>query len=210
MSKWVVYEQGLYVICDIAVDIGSDIMFEHPPRPFERWMKRTAGVPRGLLRFYVLKLLNEKPMSGSEIMEEIESQTDGRWKPSPGSIYPLLTWLQKKGYTEKLSKEESGIKRYALAEEGKKFFKKQVKFGKRLRKKLEFLAPLLISPFLAGINSEKLREIREPAKRFVTALLNLRMTLEENLSERTVKEAAKILNEGAEKIEEITERIKRR
>ena len=75
---------------------------------------------------------------------------------------------------------------------------------------MEFLAPLLVSPFLSGINSEKLREIREPARRFVSALLNLRMTLEENLSERTVKEAAKILNEGAEKIEEITERIKRR
>ncbi|MGD8544425.1 MAG: hypothetical protein PVG48_04835, partial [Candidatus Bathyarchaeota archaeon] len=125
-------------------------------------------------------------------------------------IYPLLTWLQDNGYAKKLPKEESGIKRYALTEEGKKFFKEQVKFGKRLRKKLEFLAPLLISPFLAGINSEKLREIREPAKRFVTALLNLRMTLEENLSEQTMKEAAKILNEGAEKIEEITERIKRR
>jgi DNA-binding PadR family transcriptional regulator len=205
-----VYAQGLYVVCDIAVDIGSDIMFKHPPHPFERWMKRTAGVPRGLLRFYVFKLLNEKPMSGSEIMEEIESETDGRWKPSPGSIYPLLTWLQDNGYAKKLPKEESGIKRYALTEEGKKLFKEQVKFGKRLRKKLEFLAPLLISPFLAGINSEKLREIREPAKRFVTALFNLRMTLEENLSEQTVKEAAKILNEGAEKIEEITERIKRR
>jgi hypothetical protein len=114
-----VYTQGLYVVCDIAVDIGSDIMFGHPPHPFERWMKRTAGVPRGLLRFYVLKLLNEKPMSGSEIMEEIESETDGRWKQSPGFIYPLLTWLQDKGYTEKLPKEESGIKRYALAEEGK-------------------------------------------------------------------------------------------
>jgi len=195
LSKWIAYAQGLYVVCDIAVDIGSDIMFEHPPHPFERLMKRTAGVPRGLLR---------------EIMEEIESETDRRWKPSPGSIYPLLTWLQDKGYTKKLPKEESGIKRYALTEEGKKLFKEQVKFGKRLRKKLEFLAPLLISPFLAGINSEKLREIREPAKRFVTALFNLRMTLEENLSEQTVKEAAKILNEGAEKIEEITERIKRR
>jgi hypothetical protein len=79
-----------------------------------------------------------------------------------------------------------------------------VEFGKRLRKKLEFLAPLLISPFISGINSEKLREISESARRFVTALFNLRMTLEENLSERTVKEAAKILNEGAEKIEEIT------
>jgi len=38
-------------------------------------MRRTAGVPRGLLRFLVLKLLKEKPMSGAEIVEKIEKET---------------------------------------------------------------------------------------------------------------------------------------
>lgn len=184
-------------------------MFELPPHPFKRWMRRTAGVPRGLLRFFVLKLLSEKPMSGSEIIEEIERETGGRWKPSPGSIYPLLAWLQNEGYAKRLPKEEGGIKRYTLTEEGKKFFEEQAKFGERLLKKLEFLAPLLVGGFRFGFNSEKLREIREPARRFVTALINLRMTLEGNLTERTVKEVAEILNEGAEKIEEINEKIKR-
>ena len=33
---------------------------------------RTIGVPRGLLKFLVLKMINEKPMSGVEIVEEIE------------------------------------------------------------------------------------------------------------------------------------------
>ena len=56
---------------------------------------RTLGVPRGLLRFLVLKMLSEKPMSGTEIIEEIQTQT-GSWKPSPGSIYPLLSWMLKK------------------------------------------------------------------------------------------------------------------
>ena len=42
---------------------------------------RTVGVPRGLLKFLVLKMINEKPMSGAEIVEEIEKQT-GSWKPS--------------------------------------------------------------------------------------------------------------------------------
>ena len=48
---------------------------------------KTVGVPRGLLRFLVLKMLSEKPMSGTEIAKQIEEQTGGRWKPSPGSIY---------------------------------------------------------------------------------------------------------------------------
>ncbi len=34
---------------------------------------RTLGVPRGLLRFLVLKMLSEKPMAGFEIAEQIEA-----------------------------------------------------------------------------------------------------------------------------------------
>lgn len=186
-------------------------MSEHslPSHPFQRWM-RQAGVPRGLLRFYVLKRLSEKPMSGSEIIEDIRKETGGQWKPSPGSIYPLLASLQDKGYTKRLPEEEGGTKRYMLTEEGKQFLKAQVKFGEKLRRKLEFLAPMLVAGFPFGINSEKLIEIRKPARRFVMALLNLRMTLTESLSDQTVKEVAEILSEGADKIEEITKRIKKR
>ena len=41
-------------------------------------MKRNAGVPRGLLRFLVLKYLVEKPMTGVEIVETIEAENG--WK----------------------------------------------------------------------------------------------------------------------------------
>ena len=84
---------------------------------------RTVGVPRGLLRFLVLKMISEKPMSGAEIVGEIEKQT-GSWKPSPGSIYPLLSSLYKKGFTKELPKDEQGFKRYSFTDEGKKFFEK--------------------------------------------------------------------------------------
>jgi len=184
-------------------------VFEHPPHEFDRRMKRTAGVPRGLLRFLVLKLLKEKPMSGAEIVDEIEKETGGRWKPSPGSIYPLLAQLQNKGYTKELPKDEVGMKHYKLTKEGEKFFEEQAKFGERLRKKLEFLAPILVGGFQMGINGEKLREIREPARRLVTALLDLRLTLKENLTTQTAREVAQILNDSAEKLEQIIERIKK-
>ncbi|RLI42575.1 hypothetical protein DRO59_03770 [Candidatus Bathyarchaeota archaeon] len=57
-----------------------------PPNSFRHWIRHTASVPKGFLRYYVLKMLKEKPMSGSEIMREIERETGGRWKPSPGSV----------------------------------------------------------------------------------------------------------------------------
>jgi DNA-binding PadR family transcriptional regulator len=56
-------------------------------------MKQTEGVPRGLLKFTVLKFLSEKPMSGVEIVERVNQERKGKWKPNPGSIYPLLLWL---------------------------------------------------------------------------------------------------------------------
>lgn len=148
-------------------------------------------------------------MSGSEIMEEIERETGGRWKPSPGSVYPLLAWLQDNGYTKELPKEEGGIKRYMLTKKGEKFFDKQAKSGGRLRKKLEFLSPLPFGGLGFFPHSEKLREIREPVKRFAIALLNLRMALEENLTEQAIEEIGELLDSTAEKIEEIRKRIKR-
>jgi len=88
-------------------------------------MRHTAAVPKGFLRYYVLKLLNEKPMSGSEMMSEIEKQTNGCWKPSPGSIYPLIAWLQDQGHIKEAPEQEAGIKRYTLTEQGKTFSKEQ-------------------------------------------------------------------------------------
>ena len=53
----------MHVDIDIEFDIEGDRqnMF-----PFKHWMKHMAMVPKGFLRYKVLKLLNEKPMSGSE------------------------------------------------------------------------------------------------------------------------------------------------
>ncbi len=184
-------------------------MFEHPPHPLRRWLRHTASVPKGFLRCYVLKLLQEKPMSGSEIMEAIEKQTDGRWKPSPGSVYPLLAWLQDNGYAKEIPTEESGIKRYMLTEKGEKLFEEQVKFKERLQKKLEFLAPPIFSAFWFSAHPEKLREFRESERRFVRAIFNLRRTLEKNFTDQAIKEVGEFLNSTAEKMEELSKRIKR-
>jgi DNA-binding PadR family transcriptional regulator len=57
-------------------------------------------------------MLGRKPMNGAEIMDEMDRMTMGWWRPSPGSIYPLLEELEK----EKLvAKTSDG--RYRLTEE---------------------------------------------------------------------------------------------
>ena len=139
-------------------------------------------------------------MSGTEIMDVIEKETKGRWKPSPGSVYPHLAWLQEVGYTKEMPAEEAGTKRYILTKQGEKFFEEQTKLKEKLDSKLEFLAPLLFWP-------EKLRELREPAGRLFRALLNLR-ALEKNLTDQDLKVMVHILNNTAEKIEEMSSILK--
>ena len=174
---------------------------------FGQRMKRTAGVPRGLLRFLVLKFLTEKPMSGAEIIEEIEKETCGKWKPSPGSIYPLLAWLQEKGYTSESSNVESGMKRYVLTSKGKKFFEEQVKFGHKFLEKLEWLAPMLVGGFHFGTNHENLRHARESAKKVLQTFIGFR-GMQDNLTKQDVEEIAKILEYSDRQLKKIALRIK--
>ena len=57
-------------------------------------------------------------MSGSELMEEIEEYTE--WKPSPGSIYPLLSQLKHENVIDHFPDEDPRLKRFDLTEKGKK------------------------------------------------------------------------------------------
>jgi DNA-binding PadR family transcriptional regulator len=174
--------------------------------PFEGSMKRTAGVPRGLLRFLVLKYLLESPLSGAEIVETIGRETGGKWKPSSGSIYPLLGWLQDKGFASEISVVESGMKRYSLTDKGKEFFKEQVRVGQKFLEKMEWLAPMLIGGFDYGNDNEKLLCAKESAKRVLATFIELDAK-RSNLTKRNVEEIARILDVSNSKLRKIVEKI---
>jgi DNA-binding PadR family transcriptional regulator len=143
-------------------------------------------------------------------MEIIEKGTDGQWKPSPGSVYPLLAWLQEGKYTKEIPTEESGMKRYRLTEKGKSFLKEQNTLRENLQKKLEFFAPPIFSSFLLGTHPESFKIIREAEKRFIKALFNLRRALEINLSREIAEEIRDFLNNSTDMIEELCTKIKGR
>ncbi len=102
------------------------------------WMRHTAMVPKGFIRHQVLEALSEKPMSGSEIMEQIQKRTGNFWKPSPGSIYPLLSWLQDNGYVKELP-SENGLKRYELTKSGKGLLEEQTRIRNKFREEAGFM-----------------------------------------------------------------------
>ncbi|HJU13195.1 MAG TPA: PadR family transcriptional regulator [Candidatus Nitrosotalea sp.] len=65
------------------------------------WFQRVgSSIPRGFSRYFILETLKKKPSTGKEIIDAAVSQSGGKWKPSPGLIYPLLGRLLDDGLIE--------------------------------------------------------------------------------------------------------------
>ena len=58
---------------------------------------RGPKAARGDIRLAILRLIQEQPMHGYQIIQDLENRTNGAWKPSPGSIYPTLQALEDQG-----------------------------------------------------------------------------------------------------------------
>jgi len=74
--------------------------------------RRRVG-KEGTLKYLALWILSESPKNGVEIINEIEKMTWGWWRPSPGSVYPLLSSLLSEGLVEKTPNGK-----YKLTEKG--------------------------------------------------------------------------------------------
>ena len=69
------------------------------------------------LRIMVITALERGPRNGAEIIDDVETLTKGWWKPSPGSVYPLLENLAQEGL---IVKKEDG--RYELTARARQEF----------------------------------------------------------------------------------------
>ncbi|MGH7678552.1 MAG: PadR family transcriptional regulator [Gemmatimonadaceae bacterium] len=72
---------------------------------------------QGDLKYVILRLLEEKPRHGYEIIKELEDRFGGAYSPSPGTVYPTLTMLEDLGYA-KVTPDEGGRKTYVITPEG--------------------------------------------------------------------------------------------
>jgi DNA-binding PadR family transcriptional regulator len=170
------------------------------------WLRHNAMVPKGFLRYHVLSALNDKPMSGSELMEEISKNTGGNWKPSPGSIYPMLAWLQDNQYIKELP-TENGLKRYEITKAGKDLFEEEKKSREKYRDDAGFMAFSFFDRSKSQVTTEKAMQVRLALKRVMIATLTTGKTLKEHYSESDLEEGLKILNEAADKLEAINRKL---
>ena len=65
----------------------------------------------------MLILLAEEPRNGYQLMQTIEERSGGRWRPSPGSVYPTLAQLEDEGLIRGI--ERDGTKLFELTDAGR-------------------------------------------------------------------------------------------
>ncbi len=80
-------------------------------------MRAGRMLAQGDLRLIALALIAEQPRHGYEIIKVLEDKTQGWYSPSPGIVYPTLTYLEEAGYVT--AQTEGAKKLYTITEEGR-------------------------------------------------------------------------------------------
>jgi DNA-binding PadR family transcriptional regulator len=79
-------------------------------------MRSAKMLASGDLQLIILLLLSEKPRHGYEIIKAVEEQSSGVYTPSPGMVYPALTYLEEMSYAVAVA--EGTKKLFSITAEG--------------------------------------------------------------------------------------------
>jgi len=83
------------------------------------FMRAGRMLAQGDLRLIALALIAEQPRHGYDIIKQLEERTSGWYSPSPGIVYPTLTYLEEAGH---LASQSDGAKKlYSITEEGRAY-----------------------------------------------------------------------------------------
>jgi len=82
-----------------------------------RGFTRSRKVSSDDLQLMLLGLLEQNPSHGYELIKALGALSNGFYTPSPGMVYPALTYLEELGYAT--VEQEGAKKRYHLSEPGR-------------------------------------------------------------------------------------------
>jgi DNA-binding PadR family transcriptional regulator len=88
------------------------------------------------LQLVILRLLSEKPRHGYEIIKAIEEHTSGVYAPSPGVVYPALTYLEEVSYA--VSQAEGAKKLFQITQAGSEYLEKNRERAAMILDRLRF------------------------------------------------------------------------
>src|SRR5271170_6226733 len=82
-------------------------------------MRARRMLAQGDLRLIALAFIAEAPRHGYEIIKLVEEKTADWYSPSPGIVYPTLTYLEEAGYVTVAA--EGSKKLYTITDEGRAY-----------------------------------------------------------------------------------------
>ena len=153
------------------------------------WFQRVgSSIPRGFSRYYILELLQKKPHTGKEIINNAIKESDGRWNPSPGLIYPLLGRLLDENLIE-----ETNDGKYKVSQKGKTTLGDLDSFNDIVKKQLDTIFRMgSIGKFVAMDVLER-----------ITILGNLLSSNVEQMSKTEAEKYKKFLESELKKLNKI-------
>lgn len=92
---------------------------------------------QGDLRLIALALIEEQPRHGYDIIKALEEKTSDWYSPSPGIVYPTLTYLEEVGYLT--SQPEGAKKLYTITDEGRAHLQQNRELVEAVMQRLAFI-----------------------------------------------------------------------
>lgn len=160
--------------------------------PHGRGGERRRMFEGGELRLVLLKLIEEQPRHGYDLIREIETRSGGAYAPSPGVVYPTMTLLMDMDLAQEQA-NDGPRKLMGITDAGRQHLAERVEEVETAMARLAALARM----------SE--RTDAAPVRR---AMANLKAALTDRLSQTgadrdTQLEVARIIDEAASKIERL-------
>jgi len=148
------------------------------------------------LQLLLVLLLSQQSAHGYELIKSLGERTEEFYVPSPGMVYPALTYLEEIGYTS--VEVEGAKKRYQLTTDGKNYLQKNQEAAEDILTELE----------RAGTQMAKARQVMEEgaddetSEEMETARHNLRRAIRERqpFTPDEAKRIAGILEKAAAQI----------
>jgi DNA-binding PadR family transcriptional regulator len=166
----------------------------------------------GDLRLIALSLIADGPRHGYDIIKALEELSSGIYSPSPGVVYPTLTFLEEAGYAT--SRTEGNKKVFAITDAGRAHLEENrdtvdgvleqiERFGRKMAKAREWFNWVDDAPVGRGRDDRHAlrHEFHAMRRRIRAALAEIVETPAE-----TQREALDILNRAADELTELARR----
>ncbi len=157
--------------------------------PGMRRGRRGQWFEAGDMKYVILKLLRDKPMHGYEVMKALEESMHGCYKPSPGTVYPTLQWLEDEGLVKAATVDDKKV--YTITDQGRQFLETNKSTVEDIFDRVTSAIDQLVS--------EPMPEITRAASRLVSQAY--RAAMRPNLDADTKKKIPEVLDRAAKELE---------